>query len=1193
METRSTRKKTGGKGNRAGPHRSRREDRPSVDMDETGGVIPQTGNSTDNGREYDQNQKSSTPTPESVAGSSGSQPTEGENRQKGQRMKWTSQMNADLYRCYLQITEMETSNKPYSVLLYKAITEKHPQIRVKTVQNVLDQRRSLFTKNRLPPEVVQTIRREVEIELGMVADENEDENKQDDGNRSTQIHVEIDGDISQIFQRNLIAYGGLDPALRPRLPRLRFNKKTKRNTDEVNKVLQQQVDECKNLEELHQLIYAGAATVLESNEQKLRAQQGQSEKRDWRKIKPWETRISTKIENYRREIGVLSQMISTTEPSKRLTSKANYIMHKYLDPENINAREVLDLIKQRLAVNANRLRRYRESQKRRDQNKEFSINQKAFYRQLGSQADNSENIQTPLQKSNALNYWKSIWTKEGQHNPSAKWLQLERNRLEKIQYMTDYKIEVDELREATTKLSNWRAPGIDGVHNYWLKVFHTLHGKATEILNDIMQNPENAPRFFTQGITYLLPKTQPPSPDPAQYRPITCLPTIYKLFTCIITNKVYKHIEKNHIMATEQKGCQRKAYGCKELIVLDTLITEEAKRNKRDLYWGYIDYKKAYDNIPHSYLKEILKIYKITPQLTSALTTLMETWQTQLYIDGNCAGSVPVRRGIYQGDSLSPLWFCLALNPLSTMLNKRNKGYEIGDSGQKISHLIYMDDIKVLGSTKEEIRHLLQQVETFTQDTSMEFGLQKCRVNGLYKGKWQKQEGHTIAIDAEDPKVIEAMDREETYKYLGVLQAKGIEHKKIKEQLTHKYRQRLNQLLKTKLSAKNLVTAVNAYAVPVISYSFGIIGWTPTDLEDLNRLTRKIFTKFRGHHPHSSKERFHLPRSVGGRGVADMRRMHFRLVNGMKDYFYSKMTADPLYGAMVHNDRKYTILNLRDRRQAGSNITTENMIQQWRAKELHGRHANNLNQDHMDPRASNGWLRHGGLFPETEGFLISIQDHVVPTLNYRRYITKDPAVRDDRCRLCKSKPETIEHLTNSCQIMAAREYTYRHNSVAKILHNWIAYKIGHVQNRTPYYSYQPEHVCETATALLYWDRTIQTDHLVSHNRPDIVVLNKTTKKCTIIDIAIPAAANIKEKHKEKISKYLPLAAEIRQIWDVSSVEIVPIVLGSLGEVPKSLHEGIASIDLPPNLYLEMQKAVILATTNIIRKVLNNAPEVSP
>ncbi|KAK9675016.1 hypothetical protein QE152_g40707 [Popillia japonica] len=309
---------------------------------------------------------------------------------------------------YKAITEkLETSNKPYSVLLYKAITEKHPQIRVKTVQNVLDQRRSLFTKNRLPPEVVQTIRREVEIELGMVADENEDENKQDDGNRSTQIHVEIDGDISQIFQRNLIAYGGLDPALRPRLPRLRFNKKTKRNTDEVNKVLQQQVDECKNLEELHQLIYAGAATVLESNEQKLRAQQGQSEKRDWRKIKPWETRISTKIENYRREIGVLSQMISTTEPSKRLTSKrltskANYIMHKYLDPENINAREVLDLnarevldlIKQRLAVNANRLRRYRESQKRRDQNKEFSINQKAFYRQLGSQADNSENIQT-------------------------------------------------------------------------------------------------------------------------------------------------------------------------------------------------------------------------------------------------------------------------------------------------------------------------------------------------------------------------------------------------------------------------------------------------------------------------------------------------------------------------------------------------------------------------------------------------------------------------------------------------------------------------------------------------------------------------------------------------------------------------------------------------------------------------------
>lgn len=379
--------------------------------------------------------------------------------------------------------------------------------------------------------------------------------------------------------------------------------------------------------------------------------------------------------------------------------------------------------------------------------------------------------------------------------------------------------------------------------------------------------------------------------------------------------------------------------------------------------------------------------------------------------------------------------------------------------------------------------------------------------------------------------------------------------------------------------------AINTYAVPVIGYSFGMVKWTETDLEGLDRLVRSKLREHRMHHPHSSLERCYLPRSKGGRGLTNMTYLHTKLTNGIKKYFYDKATDDPFYAAIVNSD-KYTVLALKNREQLSRGRTTDQLIGEWSRKQLHGRYANILGQEHIDWRASCQWLEKGILFPETEGFIVAIQDQVMGTLNYRKYIIRDHSVTNDKCRMCKLKPETIEHIISSCQILAAREYMDRHNAVAKIIHCWLAWKIGYLSKRTPYYKYDPERVCETAEHKLYWDRTIITDHTIPNNRPDLLLWNKITKECWIIDITNPAPANIKQKHNEKISKYLPLSAELKQVWGATNVRIVPIVIGAMGEIPNTLHDGLKELDLPAKLYIEMQKAVILGTCNMVRKTLN-------
>jgi hypothetical protein len=79
-----------------------------------------------------------------------------------------------------------------------------------------------------------------------------------------------------------------------------------------------------------------------------------------------------------------------------------------------------------------------------------------------------------------------------------------------------------------------------------------------------------------------------------------------------------------------------------------------------NIYTAFIDYKKAYDSVPHSWLIKILKIYKINLDLINFLSHVMTFWKTTLNLSINNtklkSESIQIKRGIYQGDSLRMNW---------------------------------------------------------------------------------------------------------------------------------------------------------------------------------------------------------------------------------------------------------------------------------------------------------------------------------------------------------------------------------------------------------------------------------------------------------------------------------------------------------------------------------------------------------
>ena len=91
-----------------------------------------------------------------------------------------------------------------------------------------------------------------------------------------------------------------------------------------------------------------------------------------------------------------------------------------------------------------------------------------------------------------------------------------------------------------------------------------------------------------------------------------------------------------------------------------------------------------------------LDIYKTSSTIKGFLHQCMSMWSTKLILNHSngteTSGNIKIDRGIFQGDSLSPLLFCLALVPLSNELHNTKHGYKIFD--KTLTHLFYMDDLK-------------------------------------------------------------------------------------------------------------------------------------------------------------------------------------------------------------------------------------------------------------------------------------------------------------------------------------------------------------------------------------------------------------------------------------------------------------------------------------------------------------------
>ncbi|CAK1587710.1 unnamed protein product [Parnassius mnemosyne] len=275
-----------------------------------------------------------------------------------------------------------------------------------------------------------------------------------------------------------------------------------------------------------------------------------------------------------------------------------------------------------------------------------------------------------------------------------------------------------EILQAIKRLKLDKCPGPDKVTNEAIRYGGTLLAMPLAHLFNLILETATIPIQWTESNIILLYK-KGDSHDIGNYRPISLLPTLYKLFSSIINKRISETL--NTWQPVEQAGF-RKGFSTIDHIHALELVIEKYQERHRPLYIAFVDYQKAFDTISHTSIWEALKVQKVEKEYIDVIRNIYSksTGKVKLETIGQ---SFPIKRGVRQGDPLSPNLFIAVLETIIRKLDWNKCGLNI--NGRYLSHLRFADDIVLLSETSCGLQYMLETLNISSRQVGLEMNLSK------------------------------------------------------------------------------------------------------------------------------------------------------------------------------------------------------------------------------------------------------------------------------------------------------------------------------------------------------------------------------------------------------------------------------------------------------------------------------------
>ena len=243
--------------------------------------------------------------------------------------------------------------------------------------------------------------------------------------------------------------------------------------------------------------------------------------------------------------------------------------------------------------------------------------------------------------------------------------------------------------------------------------------------------------------------------DPMNYRGISLLTCINKLYTSLLNTRLTGYLETNDMLADEQNGF-RKQRSCEDhVFTLNSLI-----KNKSNVFTAFIDLKRCFDYVDRDMLLYKLLLHHIDGKFYNSIKSIYTSTVSAIRINNKLTEWFDCTTGVRQGCNLSPTLYSVFANDLVKEINDLDIGIQVGE--RQISLLAYADDICLVANSEDNLQQMLNCVHSWCKRWRVLIYADKSKCMHFRRGRSNRSE-YTFKIGEN---VLETTDR---YKYLGVI----------------------------------------------------------------------------------------------------------------------------------------------------------------------------------------------------------------------------------------------------------------------------------------------------------------------------------------------------------------------------------------------------------------------------------------
>ncbi|KAJ0866424.1 putative RNA-directed DNA polymerase [Helianthus annuus] len=382
-----------------------------------------------------------------------------------------------------------------------------------------------------------------------------------------------------------------------------------------------------------------------------------------------------------------------------------------------------------------------------------------------------------------------------------------------------------------------KSPGPDG---FTLKFFKKFWKDLKYLIMGVMRDFHSIgdiSRGCNASFVALIPKKKDPQ-SLANFRPISLVGSIYKIISKVLANRLKAAIG-DLISPTQSAFLGGRNILDSPLIISETVAW--AKKNKHGLFIFKVDFEKAYDSINWKFLFFLMECMSFPEKWICWMMGCLSSGTGSILVNGSPTDEFNFKRGLRQGDPISPFLFILAMEIITLFMNRvmnagLYQGIKFPNDGPMLSHLCYADDVLFIGSWSVQNAVTLSRLLRWLN-----------LVSGL-KVNFQKSKLYGFGVDEEEKLQLASVLKCEVgklrFSYLGIPIGVNMKRSKYWDPVINKFTAKLSKWKAKFLSLAGRVTLAKSVLGSLPSYFLSLFVAPKCVINKLEKIRRDFVWGF-------------------------------------------------------------------------------------------------------------------------------------------------------------------------------------------------------------------------------------------------------------------------------------------------------------------------------------------------------------